>query len=115
MAELSEVPAWLVALLCGLATYLWRGLGVLLSGGLRTESPIFVWVGCVAYAMIAGLIARILLMPSGTLEQTLLADRLLACAAAAAVFFFGGRNLFYGVLTGGAALVLLHWARQVMA
>ena len=115
MAELGGMPAWLVALLCGLATYLWRGLGVTLSGGLRTESPVFVWVGCVAYAMIAGLIARILLMPGGTLEQTMLTDRLLACAAASAVFFFGGRNLFYGVVTGGTALVILHWARQAMA
>jgi branched-subunit amino acid transport protein len=115
VAELGAMPAWLVALLCGLATYLWRGLGVMLSGGLRTEGPIFVWVGCVAYAMIAGLIVRILLMPGGTLEQTMLADRLLACAAAAAVFFFGGRNLFYGVVTGGTVLVILHWAGQAMA
>jgi hypothetical protein len=45
----------------------------------------------------------------------MLADRLLACAAAAAVFFLGGRNLFYGVVTGGTVLVILHWARQAMA
>lgn len=115
MVDIGVMPAWQVALLCGLATYLWRGLGVMFSGAIRTESPIFVWVGCVAYAMIAGLIVRILLMPSGTLMQTLLTDRLLACVAAAMVFFLGGRNLFYGVITGGTVLVVLNWVREAAA
>ncbi|HSO08239.1 MAG TPA: AzlD domain-containing protein [Pelomicrobium sp.] len=113
MPETAQLSAWAVALLCGLATYLWRGIGVALSGLVRPQSELFTWVGCVAYAMVAGLVARILLMPGGMLAQTLLADRLLAAAAAAAVFFFGGRNLFVGVATGGVALVIINLLRTV--
>ena len=55
---------------CGLSTYLWRGLGVLLSGRIRADGEFFRWAGCVAYAMIAGLTVRILLLPTGTLAFT---------------------------------------------
>ena len=43
----------LLVVACGLATYLWRGLGMLLSGRVNIESEFFVWAGCVAYALIA--------------------------------------------------------------
>lgn len=107
----AALPLWLLVLVCGAATYLWRGVGVLLSGVVRPQSELLTWVGCVAYAMVAGLVARIVLMPEGMVAQTLLADRLLACAAAAAVFFLGGRNLLAGVATGGAALAALNALR----
>ncbi|MBI2311592.1 MAG: AzlD domain-containing protein [Betaproteobacteria bacterium] len=101
---------WLV-LACGLGTYLWRGLGVALSGRIHTEGELFAWVGCVAYAMVAGLIARIILLPVGTLAATPLLDRLLACGLALLVFFRLGRNLFVGVVAGGIVLVLLTFIR----
>ena len=50
----------LLIVACGLGTYLWRGLGLLISGRLRMDSAFFAWAGCVAYAMIAGLTARII-------------------------------------------------------
>lgn len=108
---MAEAPSgWqlgLLILLSGAATYLWRGLGVAVSDKLRPDSEAFVWVACVAYAMIAGLIARVILIPVGLLAETLLWERALACAAAAAAFFLGGRNLFIGVGTGGIVLVAL--------
>ena len=61
----------LLVVACGLATYLWRGLGMLISGKVRMDSEFFVWAGCVAYAMIAGLTVRIILLPTGTLAATL--------------------------------------------
>jgi branched-subunit amino acid transport protein len=90
---------------CGLATYLWRGLGMLISGRVRINSEFFIWAGCVAYAMIAGLAVRILLLPTGTLAATPLAERLAACAIALVVYFASRRNLFVGIATGFAALV----------
>ncbi|UCE30670.1 MAG: AzlD domain-containing protein [Burkholderiales bacterium] len=98
----------LLVLACGAATYLWRGLGVLLSGRVGTDSPAFVWVGCVAYAMIAGLTARVLLLPAGALAAAPLVDRGLACAAALTVFFvLTRRNLFAGVGAGFVTMVVL--------
>ena len=98
-------------LACGAATYLWRGLGVLLSGRVRADGEVFVWVGCVAYAMVAALIARLVLLPEGTLAATPLGGRLAACAAALLVYYGGRRNLFIGIVSGFGVLVALEWLR----
>ena len=92
---------------CSLGTYLWRGLGVLVSGKVRTDSEFFVWAGCVAYALIAGLAVRIVLLPTGTLADTPLPERLAACAIALVVYFVFRRNLFVGIAAGFVALVVL--------
>jgi branched-subunit amino acid transport protein len=89
-----------LALACGLGTYLWRGLGVALSGRINPAGGFFVWVGCVAYSMVAGLVVRIILMPAGSLGHTLLEHRLAACAAALAAYFLARRNLLFGILVG---------------
>ena len=92
---------------CALATYLWRGLGMLVSGSVSMDSKFFVWAGCVAYALIAGLAVRILLLPTGTLATTPLPGRLVACAIALVVYFALRRNLLAGIAAGFAALVTL--------
>ena len=97
----------LLVLACGLSTYLWRGLGVLLSGRIAADGEFFNWAGCVAYAMIAGLTMRILLLPTGTLAATPLWARMLACAVALAVYLLCRRNLFIGIATGFVALTAL--------
>ncbi|HEX6004981.1 MAG TPA: AzlD domain-containing protein [Burkholderiales bacterium] len=92
-------------------TYVWRGLGVVLSGRLSVESELFNWVACVAYAMIAGLIARVILMPTGLLGETLLAERLIACALALVAFYATRRNLFVGVISGMIVIIALGQVR----
>lgn len=92
---------------CGLATYLWRGLGMLVSGRVSMDSEFFIWAGCVAYALIAGLAVRILLLPTGTLAATPLPERLVACMIALIVYFVFRRNLFVGIAAGFVALVTL--------
>jgi branched-subunit amino acid transport protein len=94
---------------CALATYVWRGLGAAISGRVRAEGPLFTWLGCVAYAMLAGLVARIIVIPFGTLEATALWQRLGAAAIALAAYFLLTRkNLFVGVIAGGVAIVGLY-------
>ena len=97
----------LLVVACGLATYLWRGLGMLVSARVRMDSAFFVWVGCVAYALISGLTVRILLLPTGTLAATPLPERLIACAIALVVYFVSRRNLLVGIAAGFVALVTL--------
>lgn len=97
-----------MALACAAATYLWRGLGVALTHRLNTGSEALRWVSCVAFAMISGLIARILLMPIGVLAGAGLAERLVAAGCAlAAYFLLTKKNLFVGVAAGALAVVLL--------
>lgn len=86
------------------ATYMWRALGVALSGRMRDRSPVFDWVGCIAYALIAGLVARMIVFPVGPLHDLGLAVRLGAAGLAVVAFYAAGRNLLIGVGVGAAAL-----------
>ena len=99
------IDLWLLLLLCGLATYLWRGPGVLISAGIDPDGAAFTWVSCVAYAIIAGGVARMLVMPTGALAETSIEERALGSSAAlVAYFWLTRRNLFVGVLAGALAL-----------
>lgn len=105
----DAVPAsawpWLAVLVGAAATYVWRALGVMLSGRIDPEGPVFRWVGCVAYAVLAGLIARMILLPVGSLAATPLFSRVAAAATALAVFYLVRRNLPVAVVAGGAAMI----------
>lgn len=94
-----------------LATYLWRALGVALSGRLTLDQPVFKWVSCVTYAMLAGLIARLIILPGGALAETQDVDRIAAAVIALAIFYLTRRNLGLGVAAGAGALVLITWGR----
>lgn len=98
----------ILAIACGLGTYLWRGLGVALSARIRPESELFAWIGCVAYAMLAGLISRVILMPSGALEHTALWQRLVATGfALVAYLLLTKKNLLAGVVASAAAMYVI--------
>ena len=96
----------------GLATYVWRALGVMLARRIDPDSAVFEWIGCVSYAMLAGLIARMLVMPAGALAETPLTDRLVATAAAFALFYLAGRSLLIATFGGVGLFALLMVARQ---
>lgn len=98
---------WLLLLACAAGTYLWRGLGVAIATRIDPKSEAFTWVSCVAYAIIAGLVSRMLLMPTGELAATTGAERAIGSAAALVTYFgLTRRNLFLGILAGALALAL---------
>ncbi len=106
---------WLLVLVCTLTTYLWRGLGVLLAGRIEAGGDIFNWVACVAYSMVAGLIMRIIIMPTGLLASSLLVHRLIACGLGLAAFYACRRNLFVAVGVGALTLTVLDYLRVLAA
>ncbi|MEM7653196.1 MAG: AzlD domain-containing protein [Pseudomonadota bacterium] len=95
-------------------TYLWRFLGVAISGRLDSDSAWFRWIACVAYAMLAGLIARMVVLPVGPLEATSLFERLAGVAVAIAIYFLGRRNLMVSVFAGVSAMVILSVGMQYL-
>jgi hypothetical protein len=83
----------------------WRWLGVLLGRGLDEESEVILWVRAVATALVAGVVARIVLLPPGALAAVPLTVRLVAIACGFAAFLLIRRSAFAGVLVGEAVLV----------
>ncbi|MCW2247512.1 branched-subunit amino acid transport protein [Azospirillum fermentarium] len=100
---------WLPLLVAAAVTYAARGLGVALGGRLDPNGAVFRWVGCVAYALLAGLVARMIVFPVGPLAAAGLGVRLAATAMALGVFWITGRSVLWGAVAGVAGLILLLW------
>lgn len=103
-----------LTLLCGFATYFWRAMAVLLSGKLTLDSELFRWVECVAYAMVAGLMMRIVLLPSGVLAGSPMADRIAGCLIALAAYQLFRRNLLAGMGAGVGFFVCAAYVRMML-
>ena len=99
-------PYLALILLGFLPSEVWRWLGIVLGRGLDEESEIILWVRAVATALVAGVVARIVLIPPGALATVPLcgaARRASACGFLA--FLLIRRSAFAGVLVGEAVLV----------
>jgi branched-subunit amino acid transport protein len=96
-----------LVLLAAAATFLWRFLGVVLSSRLRAEGAWIQWMTAVAYAVLAALAARMLVLPVGDLATIPLWIRLAGAGVGIAVFFITKRNALAGVLTGTLAFMAL--------
>lgn len=88
-----------------LATDSWRWTGVLIGGSLREDSDLMMWVRAVATALVAGVIAKIVLFPQGSLAEVPLVLRLGALAAGYGVFYMAGRRMLFGILAAEALLI----------
>ena len=99
----------LLVLACGVGSYLWRGLGVWVADRIDVESDWFRWITCIAFAMIAGLVSRLIMLPVGELEHTALLNRLAAVAVSVIVYRAANKSLFLGVLSGAAVLPVLEF------
>lgn len=84
---------------------------MLLVGHFNPTGPVFQWVGSVAYALLAGLISRMILLPGGPLAATHLTDRAAGAAIALAAYYLTRRSLVLGVVAGTASLVALTLVR----
>ena len=106
---MSEAVAW--AALPGAITvsFLWRAIGVAVSGRLDPEGDLFLWVRCVAYAILAGLVSRMLFLPSSNLSESESWIRLTAIAISLAIYFVLNRSLIIGILAGIGTFLALQY------
>jgi len=104
---MTDWRIWSAVLLSAVATYVWRAMGVAIGGRVSPTGEAFRLFACVAYAMLAGLISRMVLMPQGVLAETPLSFRLAGVGVALAVFFGSRRNLPLGTAAGVGAFALL--------
>ena len=68
MSEMSS-NIIVVILVTSFATYLSRFLGVVSSEKIKETSKIFKWFNCIAYSVLAALIARMVIFPAGRVSR----------------------------------------------
>ena len=97
-----------VILVTSFATYLSRFLGVVSSEKIKETSKIFKWFNCIAYSVLAALIARMVIFPAGVLSESLILPRLIVIAAAILLFLITKKNLVYPTVLSAIILALLN-------
>jgi hypothetical protein len=97
---------YLVVILFGfLPTEVWRLAGVLAGRNLDETSEVMIWVRLVATALVAGVVAKLILFPTGALAVAPLWARLAALGVGVAGFAILKRNVLAGLAIGEAALI----------
>ena len=107
MSEMSS-NIILVILVTSFATYLSRFLGVVSSEKIKETSKIFKWFNCIAYSVLAALIARMVIFPAGELAESGIVIRLFVVAVSVAIFLFTKKNLVYPTILSAILLSLLN-------
>lgn len=106
MSGYEGLWGYVVLVLVGfLPADIWRLLGVLIGRGIDEESELLVWVRAVATAVLAGVIAKIVFFPPGSLAAMPLAVRLTAIGCGFLAFLLVKRSVFAGLLVGEAVLI----------
>ncbi len=100
---------WLAIAISAAVTYSSRFLGVIFSGKVQSDGKLVEWVACVTYALLAGLVARMIILPIGSLSEATDWMRLSAIAAGLAAFYAYRRSVAAGVITGTLALIIMLW------
>jgi len=97
-------PYLFIAIAGWLATDLWRWLGVIAGNRLKEGSEVLNWVRAVATALVMAVTAKLIVFPTGALEQSPMWLRIGAAALGFAAFLASGQKVFVGVV---APLVVL--------
>jgi branched-subunit amino acid transport protein len=97
-----------VILVTSFATYLSRFLGVVSSEKIKETSKIFKWFNCIAYSVLAALIARMVIFPAGELAESGIFIRLFVVAVSVTMFLLTKKNLVYPTVLSAILLALLN-------
>ena len=107
MSEMSS-NIILVILVTSFATYLSRFLGVVSSEKIKETSKIFKWFNCIAYSVLAALIARMVVFPAGELAESSIFIRLFVVTLCVLMFLFTKKNLVYPTVLSAILLALFN-------
>jgi len=98
----------LVILVTSFATYLSRFLGVISSEKIKETSKIIKWFNCIAFSVLAALIARMVVFPAGELAESSIFIRLFVVTLCVLMFLFTKKNLVYPTVLSAILLALLN-------
>ena len=94
----------IVIIVTSIATYLSRFLGVVSAEKIKETSKMFRWFNCLAYSTLAALIARMIIFPSGSLNEVDYLIRFIVVFLAIVIFYLTKKNLVYPTLLSGIIL-----------
>lgn len=97
----------LLLLLAFLPTEIWRSLAVLAARRLDPESEFLAWVRAVATTLLAAVVAKLMLSPSGALAAVPRWGLVAALGAALGGFYLLRRSVPAALLVGEAVVILL--------
>ena len=107
MSAATQLSPYLMLVLLGfLPNEIWRLLGLIMARGLNEKSEIVLWSRAVATAILAGVIAKLNLFPSGELAAMPLSVRVIAAASGFAAFLAIRRSLLAGVAIAEIVLIV---------
>jgi len=98
-------PYVFIAIAGWLATDIWRWLGVLVGNRLKQDSAALTWIRAVATALLAAVIAKLILYPTGELKNVPVMLRLIAVAFGFAVFLISGKRIWVGIVVALGFLI----------
>ena len=104
---MAEYSAWIVFISAIFATYIWRFAGVIISHRIEANHPAFEWFTCLAYSIIASLVARTLIIPSGLMAEVPLWQRLIPMCFAFVGFYMFGKRLLVGIVFGETVFIFM--------
>ena len=97
------------------ATYIWRAAGILVASRIKPDSNLARWITAVAYAVLAGLIARMMILPEGALSSAPVADKLAGLALGFTAYFVSGRSVPVGTATAFIAFMIITLTRAAVS
>ena len=106
MAELSGIWIYFVIIVAGwFATDIWRFLGVFISNRIEDDSEILNWIRAVATALVAGLIARLIIFPTGFLADSPVELRIISAMFGFLGYKLAKNSVIIGILVAEVVLV----------
>ena len=91
-----------------IATYVWRALAVVAVTRIDPESDVLLWVRAVSTALVAALVMRMIIAPSGILSTIAVEHRFAAMAIGIGAFYTASRSTQIATFATVIALALLH-------
>ncbi len=98
-------PYAMLVLVAFAPSEIWRVLAVFVARGLNETSEFVIWVRAVATALLTGVVATTVLLPSGSLAQLPLWTRLIAMGIGLAAYLLLRRSVLAAILFGVAAII----------
>lgn len=111
---MTEQLGWAALGIAVFSTYIWRVAGILVATRIKPDSDLAKWFTAVAYAVLAGLIARMFVLQEGALATAPVPDKIAGLAVGMTAYFIAGRSVPVGTACAFIAFATLAFVRAAV-